>query len=222
MHRAVEAVDRRTVVEVDQGGADKRSQDLRCPVGRNLAPREAAPHRLSQRDRRVQVSAAHPRPPTPRRPRQIPSPMRSAASRPARRMLLAAARLAERGDRPRHHAVSERDDDHRAQEFRQRLAQGGLLLAPASPRTDRGSPPFLNATADIPSARTGKPIRRTERSWLRYAIPRATHSRCSCSIASAVLVGSASRAAAAARRSRIVTARASKAKRPSQRTAARS
>jgi hypothetical protein len=66
------------------------------------------------------------------------------------------------------------------------------------------------------------PLKARPPSPAAYEMPRATHRRWSCSIASPVLVGSASRAAAAARRSRMVTARASSAKRPSQRTAARS
>jgi hypothetical protein len=57
---------------------------------------------------------------------------------------------------------------------------------------------------------------------IAYDTPRATHSCCSRSIASAVISGNSASARAADRRSRIVTARPSSAKRPSQRTAARS
>jgi hypothetical protein len=53
----VEARDRVVVVEVHDRGARGGAEHLRRPVGRHLAPREAAAQRLGERDRRVEVGA---------------------------------------------------------------------------------------------------------------------------------------------------------------------
>ena len=126
----VDGGDREVVVEVDERGAHERAEHLRGPVGRDLAPREAAAQRLGERDRRVEVragdSAGHPH-----RQGDADAPARGDQQPVAagRERQLAAVGLVQRRDRHGDRAAAEQDDDRGAERLGHQLA--GRSLPPA-------------------------------------------------------------------------------------------
>ena len=139
------ALDRVLVVEIDERGACECAHDLGGDVQRHLCPREPTAHRQRDRDRRVDVRAADPsRDVDPEHDRHAPSPgdQQPVARRQEDRVVgRRTTRLVQRGDGHRDHAVTEGDQDERAEILREELPP------------DRLPPGSTGAHANVPDPR---------------------------------------------------------------------
>ena len=124
--RGVERVDRVAVDEEDQRGPHERAEHLRDYVRPDLVPRETSPDGEGERDGRVDVGAAHAarhvdreghgHGPSPGDEQPVPGGEEDG------RRCLGAARARQPGNSHGDDAVTERDQDERAEELREELA----------------------------------------------------------------------------------------------------